>query len=154
MNSRLSMILTRVVVSGILLFGWLAGAVIHNNYIKQTGYGDITPSLMAFGLVLFIWDGVTIRTLFPAESRARFGALGGALTMVAIYLGELALTFINRDPKAGGGGETWFSFLMEAWFWIGIPIAISSALGALGWYAADRLADASKKWSYGLHLWR
>ena len=67
--------------------------------------------------------------------------------MVAIFLGELALMFLNRDRTAGGGGETWFSFLLEAWFWIGVPLAISSALGAVGWYAADHVADASGRWS-------
>jgi hypothetical protein len=147
MDSRLLLILTRVVVLGILVAGWLVGAVIHNNYIVRTGHGDITPGLIALGLVLFVWGGATVRALFPAERRARFGALGGALVMVAIFLGELALMFLNRGRTAGGGGETWFSFLLEAWFWIGVPLAISSALGAVGWYAADYVADAAGRWS-------
>ena len=54
MDSRLLLILTRVVVLGILVAGWLVGAVIHNNYIVRTGHGDITPGLIALGLVLFV----------------------------------------------------------------------------------------------------
>jgi hypothetical protein len=45
-----------------------------------------------------------------------------------------------RNPVwSEGEGETWFSFLLEAWFWIGVPLAIGAGSGALGWLATDRL---------------
>jgi hypothetical protein len=34
------------------------------------------------------------------------------------------------------GGETWFSLLLESWFWIGVPLIVSAMLGTLGWLVA------------------
>ncbi len=71
MDSRL--LLIRVVVLDALVAGGIVGAVIHNKYFVRTGHVDITPILIGFGLILFVWAGATARTLFPAERRARSG---------------------------------------------------------------------------------
>jgi hypothetical protein len=71
----------------------------------------------------------------------RAGALAGVGVLATIIAGYLALVLAYIDaPFDESGGETWFSFLLEAWFWIGIPLVVSAALGAIGWLGADVVA--------------
>jgi hypothetical protein len=54
----------------------------------------------------------------------------GYLLLVLAY----ADRFVGQD-----GGETWFSLLLESWFWIGLPLLASAVLGAGGWLGAAAL---------------
>ena len=85
--------------------------------------------------------GITMRVVDPALRKVRAGALAGVGLLATIIAGyfALVLAYIER-PFDESGGETWFSFLLEAWFWIGVPLVVSAALGAIGWLAADLVA--------------
>ncbi len=56
--------------------------------------------------------------------------------MTSIVAGYFALVALTPNPAWGDGGETWFSLLIEAPFWIGVPALTSGGLGAFGWYLA------------------
>jgi hypothetical protein len=45
-------------------------------------------------------------------------------------------------PKQDGG-ETWLSLLLEAPYWIGVPLLVVGGFGALGWLAARGIAPRS-----------
>lgn len=127
----------RVVLLGVLAVGWVAGLLGQRAIVEETDYLDISPPLLLLGTGLCIVAGAAAR-FAPRRSRGpRIGGLAGVAmmaTMVAGYLG-LALAYADRFD-ADAGGETWFSLLLESLFWIGVPLVVSAALGALGWLAA------------------
>jgi hypothetical protein len=127
-----------------LAVGWLLGLVAQRATIEATTYGDITPPLMLLGLGLCALAGLATRLLMLGAPRIRTGALAGvgmALITLAGY-GALIVAYWDRYFAAHSNedGETWLSLMLEAWFWIGVPLAVSAGLGALGWLAGDRLA--------------
>ena len=60
--------------------------------------------------------------------------------MGILVVGYFIVALITLGPDTGSSGETWFSLLLESWFWIGVPLVVSAGLGAAGWLIADRLA--------------
>lgn len=131
----------RIVLPLVLLAGWVAGLLGQRQGAIDTGYMDITPPLMVLGLGLLFLGGATARVLWPASRRLRTGVLAGLAVLASMIAGYwvLALRYIDR-PFDEQGGETWFSFLLESWFWIGVPLLLGSMLGAAGWMVADLLA--------------
>lgn len=131
----------RVGLPALFAIGWLAGLVGQWRVADTTGYMDILPPLMLLGLVLFALAGAVVRIDLPRFARARAGAVAGILALVSIVAGYLVLALVMIPDKLGAdGGETWFSFLIESWFWIGVPLLLSGTLGLLGWLVAGRLA--------------
>lgn len=125
---------------GVLVLAWLTGGIVHARSMIATGWGDISPSLAYLGLGLVLWAGVTAWALVPGHGRKRTGAYAGMLTFAVTVAGQFLLVLLFMDPaNLGSGDETWFSFLLESWFWIGVPLVVSATLGALGWLAADGL---------------
>jgi hypothetical protein len=127
----------RVVLLGVLAAGWVAGLLGQRAIVEETDYLDISPPLLLLGTGLCILAGAAARLISRRSRGLRTGALAGVAMMVAMVAGYvgLALAYADRfDPEAGG--ETWFSLLLESWFWIGVPLIVSAMLGALGWLAA------------------
>ncbi|OGO52202.1 MAG: hypothetical protein A2V84_09405 [Chloroflexi bacterium RBG_16_70_13] len=127
----------RIILPGALVIGWLLGLLGQRSIVEATGYLDISPQLLLLASGLCILAGATARLLAPQLRGLRAGALAGiamAATMVAGCLG-LAVAYADRFDS-GSSGETWFSLLLEARSWIGVPIVLSAILGALGWLAA------------------
>lgn len=124
-----------------LVVGWLIGFGIHGSAAAGSGMGDIPWDALWLGVLLCAWAGAVAWLAGPAHQRRRFGALAGLLMMGGIVLGNVAVVILWVHPPvdAGGGGETWFSLLLESWFWVGVPVLGSLGLGALGWTAADLL---------------
>lgn len=132
-----------IAVLAIMASGWLLGLAAQHAVITATTYADVSPQLLLLGMALCTLGGVAARLLAPASRRIRDGMLAGVGTLLAILAGYATLIALHADLFAaheGGGGETWFSLLLEAWFWIGVPLVASAGLGALGWLASDRLA--------------
>ena len=136
----------RIALPVLLLAGWVAGLLGQRQGAIDTGYMDITPPLMVLGLSLLFLGGATARILRPASRRLRTGVLAGLAVLASMIAGYwvLALVYIDR-PFGEQGGETWFSFLLESWFWIGVPLLLGSMLGAAGWMVSDLLARARRR---------
>lgn len=56
-----------------------------------------------------------------------------------MLVGYVVLIALHFDRPAEESGETWFSLVLESWFWVGVPLLVSSGLGAAGWWLADRV---------------
>ena len=136
----------KVLLVGLLAAGWLVGFLLQRQVALETGYLDVSPVLMILGMALCAIAGVTMRVIDPAVRKAWAGALAGVGLLVSIIAGYFALVVAYIDkPFDESGGETWFSFLLEAWFWVGIPLAVSAALGAIGWLGADLVARRGER---------
>jgi hypothetical protein len=128
----------RAVIPGVLAVGWLVGLVSQRQVAVDTGYLDVSPALMLLGTLLFLFAGMSARVLLPSVRRRAAGALAGVAVLAAIMVGYGVLTVVYIDPsRLNDGGETWFSLLLESWFWVGVPLLVSFGLGALGWWLAD-----------------
>lgn len=141
-RSRLHLGVTRfgLFATGVLVVAWLIGGAIHARWMIRTGWGDISPSLMYLGLFLVLWAGVVAWALVPHRRRVRNGAYAGILTFVVTVVAQFVLVYLFVDPaNLASGDETWFSLLLESWFWVGIPLVVSASLGSFGWWATDRL---------------
>jgi hypothetical protein len=132
----------KLLLVGLLVGGWLLGLMLQRQVALDTGYLDVSPFLMVLGMALCALAGVVMRIVDPAVRKVRAGALAGVGVLATILAGYFALVLAYIDtPFDESGGETWFSFLLEAWFWIGIPLVVSAALGAIGWLGADLLGQ-------------
>jgi drug/metabolite transporter (DMT)-like permease len=136
---------TRIALLGFLGAGWLLGLVSQVITRVQTGYVDVWPPQILLGVLLCLGAGAAARVVDPVRRTKKRGALAGIAMIASILVGYLLLTLLIWNPiwSEESGGETWWSLLLEAPFWIGIPAAIGAGMGALGWYAADRIAGPS-----------
>ncbi len=131
---------TKVVSIGILAAGWLVGGLTQLDSDLRSGYTGVSIELIMFGGVLCAWSGVVARVVGRVPRRVRAGAVAGVATIVAIVASKEVMELLIADRLVHAGtGETWFSFLLEAWFWIGVPLVSSAACGAFGWLLADTL---------------
>lgn len=121
----------------VLIAGWLLGLVVQLAIALATGYTDVFPPQLLLGMALCFGAGFRARRLDPRIGGRR-GALAGAKMMGTIVAAYFTLAFLVLGPDTDTGGETWFTLLMEAPFWIGIPLGSSSLAGYLGWRAAGR----------------
>jgi hypothetical protein len=136
----------RIILVGGLTTGWLVGLLGQRSIVEETGYLDISPQLMLLGIVLCALAGAVTRVLATRHQRVRFGALGGIAMMVSMVGGYLLLVLAYADRfNPDESGETWFSLLLEAWFWIGVPVVASAVLGSIGWLAADALGRVTRR---------
>ena len=130
----------RIVLVGLLCAGWLLGLLTQWASMAQTGYADVYPPQMVLGILLFVGAGAAERVFERVRRTARRGALAGVAMLVSILAGYLVLVALYLDPgRAAESGETPISLLLEAPFWIGVPLVTSAASGLLGWHAADRV---------------
>ncbi len=131
---------TRLALLALLGAGWLLGLVIQMAIRVLTGYMDVVPPQLLLGVLLCFGAGAAARVLDPVRRGARRGALAGITMIASIVAGYVVLTILFWNPGwAQGGGETWHSALIEAPFWIGVPLVTGAGFGALGWCAADRV---------------
>lgn len=121
----------------VLIAGWLLGLVVQLAIALATGYTDVFPPQLLLSMALCFGAGFRARRLDPTIGGRR-GALAGAKMMGTIVAAYFTLAFLVLGPDTDTGGETWFTLLMEAPFWIGIPLGTSSLAGYLGWRAAGR----------------
>jgi len=129
-----------IALFGLLCAGWLLGLAIQWASMARTGYADIYPPQMLLGVLLCVGAGAAERLVERVRRTARRGAPAGVAMLVSILLGYFVLAALYVDPGlAAESGETPLSMLLEAPFWIGIPLVTSAAAGLLGWHAADRL---------------
>jgi hypothetical protein len=128
-----------------LAAGWLAGLGVQVLTRAWTGYMDIFPPQMILGALLCFGAGFAARALDRVRRSARRGAIAGVAMLGSILGGYAAMVAIWWNPtwNDDGGGETWFSMLIELPFWVGMPIVVGSICGAAGWMIADRLARES-----------
>lgn len=120
--------------------GWALGLAIQREIIETTGYADVTPDLLLLAIALCALAGAASFPLLPAHRRIRTGALAGVVMEAAIIGGYLVLALVMMGSESfSGGDETWFTLLLEAWFWIGIPTVVAASAGAVGWIAAARI---------------
>lgn len=134
----------RLLAVGVLVAAWLAGGIAHARWMIATGWGDIAPGLLVLALGLVLWAGVTAWAVLPQHGRRRSGAYAGMLTFAVTVVAQFALVYALLPPeRLTGGDETWFTLLLESWFWVGIPLVMSASLGAAGWRATDRLYRAT-----------
>lgn len=115
----------------LLILGWLAGLVAQVVVAVTTGYGDLFPPQLFLALALCFGAGYRARQINPKIAASRC-ALAGAQMMGILVVGYFIVALITLGPDTGSSGETWFSLLIEAPFWIGIPLITSSAAGMLG----------------------
>jgi len=140
MRSDSTALAVRIFLVVVLAGGWLAGLVAQRAGVDATGYMDITPPLMLLGMGLCALGGALVRTIVVTGRRARDGVLGGIATLATIVAGYLVLMIAYWDRfDTSEGGETWWSLLLESWFWVGVPLVVSGILGGLGWLAVDAL---------------
>jgi len=133
-------------LAALLAAGWLLGGAVQLATRQATGYMDVVPTQLLLTVLLLLGAGVAARLAYPART-ARRGALAGIAMMLAIIAGYAVLTALLWNPvwaDQQGGGETWFSLLIEAPFWVGVPTLLSAGLGALGWVTADRMAASGR----------
>lgn len=131
----------RLLLVGLLAIGWLIGFGIHGSMAAASGWGDVSPLLVAWGAVLCAVAGAVVWAVLPAHRCRLAGALAGFAMFVSFVVGNLLVVALWVDPAhLTGGGETWFSFLLESWFWIGLPTIVSGLLGIAGWMLARRMA--------------
>jgi hypothetical protein len=136
----------RLLPVGILVVGWLAGFVIHGSSAAATGWGDVSDPLMLLGAALCLVAGGVAWAVAPAHRRARYGVLAGILMFVSFVIGNMIVAALWVWPEHGGeSGETWFSLLLESWFWIGLPTLVSGSLGAVGWLMARQWETVSSR---------
>lgn len=124
-------------IDRLLIAGWLLGLVAQLSIAMATGYGDLFPPQILLGVALCFGAGYRARRINP-QIRGRRGALAGAKMMGSIVLAYFILAFVTMGPDPDTGGETWLSLLLEAPFWIGLPLGSSSLAGYLGYRAAGR----------------
>ncbi len=130
----------RIAVLAALCVGWAAGFVLQRRVVVETNYLDVSPGLLLLGSVLCLAAGAGARLLVDARPRLRHGILAGIAMLGAIAVGYGGLVVAYRDRFTGStDGETPLSLLLEAWFWLGVPLVLSGALGAVGWFLEDRL---------------
>ncbi len=132
----------RVGLVALLAAGWLVGLAVQVTTRLQTGYMDVMPLQIMLGILLCLGAGAAARVLDPVKHTWRRGAVAGLAMLGSILVGYLLLTALMWNPVwSEGEGETWFSLMIEASFWIGVPLAVGSGFGGAGWIAADyRLA--------------
>jgi heme/copper-type cytochrome/quinol oxidase subunit 2 len=130
----------RIIVIAGLAFGWLVGLLAQRSIVEETSYMDISPGLLVLGLTLCALAGAAARIGAPDRHQVRVGALAGIGMVASIVAGYIVLVIAYRDRFGPDtGGETWWTLLLESWFWIGVPLVSSAILGAVGWIVADRL---------------
>jgi hypothetical protein len=133
----------RLLLVGLLAIGWLIGFAVHGSMAAATGWGDISPLLMLWGVALCALAGGVAWAVAPAHRRMLIGALAGLGMFASFVVGNLLVVALWVDPAhMAESGESWFSLLLESWFWIGLPTLVSGALGASGWSIARRLASS------------
>ena len=132
--------LAAILLPALFAAGWLVGLVTQWRTAVTTGYMDIHPAQLVLGLALFALAGASVRVDAPRFRRARAGAVAGVLALATIIAGYWTLALLLVPARLGeDSGETWFSLLLESWFWVGVPLVLSSVLGLAGWLAAGRL---------------
>lgn len=124
-----------------LVAGWLVGFAIHGSAAAESGWGDVPWPALWLGVGLCAWAGVVAWISSPGHRRRRFGALAGLAMFGSFLAGNILVAVLWVHPPVGesSGGETWFSLLLESWFWLGLPVLVSLALGAMGWTVTDVL---------------
>ena len=144
---RQHIVAIRIILVAGLAFGWLIGLLAQRSVVEQTNYLDISPSLMVLGLVLCALAGAAARIGAPGLHQLRIGALAGIGMVVSIVLGyaALAIAYADRFAQNPSDGETWWSLLLESWFWVGVPLVVSATLGTVGWVIADRLLRGGQR---------
>lgn len=125
----------------LLAVGWLVGLAVQLVTRAATGYMDILPPQLILGLFLLAGAGAAIRLARP-DSTPRAGAITGMAMLGSILIGYALVMALTWNPlwDEGESGETWFTFLLEAWFWVGVPLVAAASLGWLGWRTADRFS--------------
>ena len=132
------------ILLAVLGVGWLAGGARHLAFALETTWGDLTGDLLILGLALCFGAGVATRVIRPDRTQ-RWGIFGGLLMALAILAGTIAIDAVYVLPyHAGESGETWFSFLIELPFWVGMPMAVSAVLGWTGWHVASFVVDRKR----------
>jgi drug/metabolite transporter (DMT)-like permease len=120
--------------------GWLVGLGSQVSTRQQTGYMDVFPPQILLAVLLCLVAGAAARIADRTRRSWRRGSLAGMAMLGSIIGGYLLLTVVMWNPVwSEEEGETWFSFLLEAWFWVGVPLAVGAGFGAVGWVAVDRL---------------
>jgi hypothetical protein len=136
---------TPVILIGVLVAGWLLGLASQVVTRQATGYMDIFPPQMLLGILLCVGAGAAARVVDPVRRTWRRGSLAGIAMIASIFVGYLILTTVLWNSSwSENDGETWWSLLIEAPFWIGVPTLIGAGFGALGWRLADRRARPSE----------
>jgi hypothetical protein len=126
-------------LDGLLLLGWLLGLATQIAIAVVTGYGDVFPPQLLLALALCTGAGFRARRRRPTI-RGRDAALAGAKMMGSIVVGYFFIAFLTMGPNPDSGGETWLSLLVEAPFWVGLPLSSSLFAGYLGYRVAGRTA--------------
>ncbi len=81
--------------------------------------------------------------LCPTSRRLRTGAVAGIAMAASMIAGYLILMFAYWDRfPTDESGETWWTLLLESWFWIGVPLITSGMLGIVGFAVADAIDRA------------
>lgn len=123
-----------------LVMGWLVGFAVHGSAAAASGWGDVPPVTLLLGAILCAWAGVAAWFVAPRR-RWRGGAVAGVLMFASFVLGNILIVVLWVDPAHfSEGGESWFSLVLESWFWVGVPLLVSASLGSAGWAAADFVA--------------
>jgi hypothetical protein len=124
----------------LLVAGWLLGLAVQVAIRLATGYMDVFVGQMLLCLLLCFGAGAAAGLGAKEGWTTRRGALAGIGMIGSILAGYVALTAVTWNPlwSERGNGETWLSFLIEAPFWIGLPLLTGAAMGALGWIAIAR----------------
>ncbi|HEX9092789.1 MAG TPA: hypothetical protein VF902_02285 [Coriobacteriia bacterium] len=145
MRSDSTALAARIILITLIVAGWLVGLVGQRATVEETNYLDISPPLMLLGIGLCALAGALVRVVVTRR-RVRDGAVGGIAMMAAIVAGYLALMIAYWDRfDTSGSGETWWTLLLESWFWVGVPLVVSAILGAFGWLAADALERLARQ---------
>jgi hypothetical protein len=131
-----------LVLIGLLAAGWLVGLVSQVMTRVNTGYMDVWPPQILLGILLIFGAGAVARMVDPVRRTWRRGSLAGIGMIAVIVAGYALLTVLLWNPmwSEADNGETWFSMLIEAPFWIGVPLLTGAVFGALGWRVADRVS--------------
>jgi MFS family permease len=136
---------TRLLVIGGLAAGWTVGLLAQRSIVEATGYFDVSPGLLVFGCVLCFLAGGAAHVLAPAHRRIRTGVVAGIAMAGAIIGGYLLLAFVYDGFAIEESGETWWTLLLEAWFWIGVPLVASGTLGAAGFLVVQALERLTRR---------
>ncbi len=144
----------RFVPLGLLAIAWLVVALDYRLTAVRTNHMNLPLEVAIAGLLMTIGAGAAAWHVAPDHRRPRTGAIAGAAMLALYVVGYLLIAWGIRDPQGavGGanganganGGETWFSLLIEAWFWIGIPLLVCGALGVFGWWTANVIHDGGR----------
>jgi hypothetical protein len=136
---------TRLLVIGGLAAGWMVGLLAQRSIVEATGFFDISPGLLVFGCMLCFLAGGAAHILVPAQLRIRTGVVAGIAMAGSIIGGYLLLAFAYDGFAGEQSGETWWTLLLEAWFWIGVPVVVSGTLGAAGFLAVQALDRLTRR---------